>query len=196
VAERATALAELLTRVSGSLPDHNCVSADGGPAVSPDPPGWWGTGPAAQSDGTVLQIAFWPGDLGLVLAEVRAAAGAAGLDPAVGGSAGAGLLHAAVPAAADPVQVAALVAGLRAALGQIRPSDGQPARTGQPARNGQPGRTGQPARGSAVVLHAPPAVAAAVDLFGPVQSLGLMRAVKDQFDPDRLMAPGRFAGGI
>jgi len=46
------------------------------------------------------------------------------------------------------------------------------------------------------VLHAPPGVAAVVDLFGPVPSLGLMRAVKAQFDPDRRMAPGRFAGGI
>jgi glycolate oxidase FAD binding subunit len=46
------------------------------------------------------------------------------------------------------------------------------------------------------VLHAPPAVQALVDLFGPVQSLGLMRAVKAQFDPERRMAPGRFAGGI
>jgi glycolate oxidase FAD binding subunit len=46
------------------------------------------------------------------------------------------------------------------------------------------------------VLHAPPAVAALIDLFGPVPSLGLMRAVKHQFDPDRTMAPGRFAGGI
>jgi glycolate oxidase FAD binding subunit len=36
----------------------------------------------------------------------------------------------------------------------------------------------------------------AVDVWGPVPSLGLMRAVKDQFDPERRMAPGRFVGGI
>ena len=53
-----------------------------------------------------------------------------------------------------------------------------------------------PARASAVVLHAPAGVRAAVDLWGPVPSLGLMRAVKDQFDPEHRMAPGRFAGGI
>jgi glycolate oxidase FAD binding subunit len=46
------------------------------------------------------------------------------------------------------------------------------------------------------VLHAPPQVHAAVDLWGPVPALGLMRAVKDQFDPGHRMAPGRFAGGI
>ncbi len=47
-----------------------------------------------------------------------------------------------------------------------------------------------------VVLHAPPEVRDLVDLFGPVPSLALMRAVKNQFDPARTMAPGRFAGGI
>ena len=31
---------------------------------------------------------------------------------------------------------------------------------------------------------------------GPVPGLGLMRAIKDQFDPQHMMAPGRFAGGI
>jgi glycolate dehydrogenase FAD-binding subunit len=34
------------------------------------------------------------------------------------------------------------------------------------------------------------------DPFGPVQSLGLMRAIKQQFDPARMMSPGRFAGGL
>ncbi|HUA42929.1 MAG TPA: FAD-binding oxidoreductase, partial [Streptosporangiaceae bacterium] len=53
-----------------------------------------------------------------------------------------------------------------------------------------------PNRASAVVLHAPAAVRDAVDVWGPVPSLALMRAVKDQFDPGHRMAPGRFAGGI
>src|SRR5258708_4711525 len=67
-------------------------------SVGDDPPPWWGAGPAAQPDGAVLQIAFWPGELGVVLAEIRAAATAAGLDLAVGGSA-AGGLGAAAPGA-------------------------------------------------------------------------------------------------
>jgi glycolate oxidase FAD binding subunit len=46
------------------------------------------------------------------------------------------------------------------------------------------------------VLHAPAEVRAGVDPWGPVPSLGLMRAVKAQFDPEHRMAPGRFAGGI
>lgn len=38
--------------------------------------------------------------------------------------------------------------------------------------------------------------AAGTDLWGEVPGLALMRAVKDSFDPDRRMAPGRFAGGL
>ena len=53
-----------------------------------------------------------------------------------------------------------------------------------------------PARASAVVVRAPAAVRALIDMWGPVPSLSLMRALKDQFDPGHLMAPGRFAGGI
>jgi glycolate oxidase FAD binding subunit len=53
-----------------------------------------------------------------------------------------------------------------------------------------------PAAASAVVLFAPPDVRDTVDMWGPVPSLALMQAVKDQFDPQRRMAPGRFAGGI
>ena len=49
---------------------------------------------------------------------------------------------------------------------------------------------------SAVVVHAPPPVRELVDLWGPAPGLSLMRAVKDQFDPEHRMAPGRFAGGI
>jgi len=83
VAERAIALIPLLE------PEAASVSA------LAEPPGWWGAGPAARADGTVLQIGFWPGDLGTVLAEIRSAALAACLDPAVGGSAAAGVVHAA-----------------------------------------------------------------------------------------------------
>lgn len=51
-------------------------------------------------------------------------------------------------------------------------------------------------RGTAVVLDAPAAVKTAVDVWGPVPALDLMRRVKDQFDPDHRLAPGRFVGGI
>jgi glycolate oxidase FAD binding subunit len=48
--------------------------------------------------------------------------------------------------------------------------------------------------GSAVVLSAPDG--AHYDRWGPLSALGLMRRVKDQFDPEHRLSPGRFAGGI
>ena len=50
--------------------------------------------------------------------------------------------------------------------------------------------------GSAVVVDAPSAVKSAVDLWGPVPAIDLMKRVKDQFDPEHRLAPGRFVGGI
>ncbi len=147
-----------------------------GAEISAQPPPWWGLGAAASADGTVVRIAFWAGELTSVLAATDAAAAAAGLDPAVSGSAAAGVLYVAAAADDPPAAVARFVAALR------------------PALAADPG--GRPARASAVVLHAPAEVRAAVDMWGPVPSAGLMRAVKDQFDPEHRMAPGRFAGGI
>ncbi|MBA3524647.1 MAG: FAD-binding oxidoreductase [Geodermatophilaceae bacterium] len=50
--------------------------------------------------------------------------------------------------------------------------------------------------GSLVVLDGPAALTAGLDRWGPVSALALMRAVKDQFDPEHRLAPGRFVGGI
>jgi glycolate oxidase FAD binding subunit len=84
------------------------------------------------------------------------------------GSAGTGVLYAGVPmSAGDPAYV---VERLRAAA--VR------------------------AGGHAVVLTAPPDVRARLDMWGPVPGLALMRRVKQQFDPGRRFAPGRFVGGI
>jgi glycolate oxidase FAD binding subunit len=187
----------------------------GEPAAAADsPPPWWGRGPAAAGSGTVLRIGFWAGELTGVLAALDAAAAAAGLDPAVGGSAAAGVLHAAVDQDAPPAAVASFLEALRAWLpgaGPASPGEPPDAAAGPPppgAAAGQapPGAAagppspaaavGLPSRSSAVVLHATAEVRDLVDLWGPVPSLALMRAVKDQFDPGQLMAPGRFAGGI
>ena len=153
-------------------------------------PPWWGAGPATPGSGaairegsTLIQIGFWAAALPGVLDAVDAAGRAAGLDPAVAGSAAAGVLHAAVPGTAAPEALAAFLAGLRERL----------ARDLEP---GFAGGEGPPARASAVVVRAPAAVQALIDMWGPVPSLSLMRALKDQFDPGHLMAPGRFAGGI
>ena len=132
-------------------------------------------------------MAFWPGALTRVLAVIDAAATAVVIDPQVGGSAAAGVIYAALAADTPPTAVAAFVAGLRQALARGK-ADARPAAASAP--------DSPPVLASAVVVHAPPPVRALVDLWGPVPGLPLMRAIKDQFDPEHRMAPGRFAGGI
>ncbi len=160
VAERAARMTELL---------------GAGAQTSESAPHWWGQRGEATvpSAGTLIRITFWPGKLRQVLEMIDMVAAGARVRPAVGGSAGAGVLYASLDGGEDAGQVATFVRALRAALG-----------------------TAGPARGSVVGLTAPAAVREAVDLWGPVAALDLMRAVKAQFDPDHRMAPGRFAGGI
>ena len=167
------------------------------------PPDWWGRigeaapgpaggpsgGPTAGTaggtrGGTLVRVAFWAAELRQVLDAIDTVASDTGVRPSVGGAAGAGVLYALLPADQDPEQVAMFVRALRAATGH----GGGRQDTGAAA--------GALARGSVVVLTAPPAVQERVDLWGPVPSLGLMRAVKQQFDPGNLMAPGRGPGGI
>jgi glycolate oxidase FAD binding subunit len=50
--------------------------------------------------------------------------------------------------------------------------------------------------GSAVLRCASPHRKATLDVWGPVPALGLMRRLKDQFDPEHRLSPGRFVGGI
>ncbi|MFC7496591.1 MULTISPECIES: FAD-binding oxidoreductase [unclassified Nocardioides] len=113
-----------------------------------------------------------PGTTGLklscVLSGVRdVLAGAREVGAHVRGSSGAGVLYAALPEAGA---VPAAVARLREVC----------------ARH----------EGTVVVVDAPPEVKQAVDVWGPVQGLDLMRRVKDQFDSDHRLSPGRFVGGI
>jgi glycolate oxidase FAD binding subunit len=124
---------------------------------------------------THIRVAFWPARLAEMLGCIRRSATASELDPAVGGAAASGVLDVSLAPDAPAECAAALVAELRKAVGS---ADGE-----MPA-------------GSVVVLDAPAQVRELVDVWGPVPSLELMRAVKDQFDPGHRMAPGRFAGGI
>jgi glycolate oxidase FAD binding subunit len=128
---------------------------------------------------TQIRIAFWAGQLETVLRIVRESGAKVGVDPAISGSAGAGVLELDVAGAALPGAVVAFVELVRAGLGELSVVGGV-----------------VPSVASAVVLGAPPEVREAVDVWGPVPSLELMRAVKDRFDPEHRMAPGRFAGGI
>lgn len=136
-------------------------------APSQEPP-WWGRLPAADGDVLLKVTATLPG-VATVLEAARSAEQAHGVPVSVRGSAG-GVLYAAVPAS-DAAAVAAVVRDLRRA---------------SPA----------PGNGAVTVLRAPRAVREAVDAWGPVPGLDLMRRVKAQFDPGRLLSPGRFVGGI
>ena len=129
-------------------------------------PSWWGRYP------------FEPGDVGLKLA-----APVAGLPVAietlrrhlgdamtVRGSAGTGVVHVGSPATVAKADLAAALRGVRERL------------------HG----TG----GTCVVLSAPPSTREGLDVWGPIGGLGLMRRIKDQFDPTGRFASGRFVGGI
>lgn len=120
--------------------------------------------------GTLLKLITPIADMPYAIAALDAAAEAAGLDPAVRGSSGVGVLYAGLPAGARPDDTGAFLAALRGALA---------------SRDG-----------SAIVLRAEPGVRDVVGMWGPVAGLGLMRRIKDRFDPDHRLAPGRFAGGI
>jgi glycolate oxidase FAD binding subunit len=157
--------------------DAEAAAGNGGIATSPEAPPWWGRG-MADGGGTVLRVGFWSGQLAGVLIAIREAGRRAGLDPAISGSGAAGVLHAALPADAAADAVAEFTASLRA------------------APECDPAGAAVGPRASAIILHAPPAVRDAVDMWGLPSSVDLMRAVKDQFDPEHRMAPGRFAGGI
>lgn len=52
-------------------------------------------------------------------------------------------------------------------------------------------------RGHALIFAAPPDLKRGVDIWGPPPlELSLMRKIKQQFDPENLLNPGRFLGGI
>jgi glycolate oxidase FAD binding subunit len=133
--------------------------------------------PVLAADGTVLQLAFWAGQLASVLTSTRKAAADVELDCAVCGSAASGILHVEISAEAQPEAVGRFVELSRGSVGRAGPAE-------------------MPVAGSAMVLRAPAQVRDVVDMWGPVPSLELMRSVKEQFDTEYRMAPGRFAGGI
>jgi len=116
----------------------------------------------------LLSLRGLPAALAATLRVVDAHAARLALTPHVRGSAGTGDLHVALPTSSDPDRVAGFVTAVR---DEIRPLGG---------------------RLTGVAL--PPGVA--VDFWGETGALGLMRRVKDRFDPDHRMSPGRFVGGI
>ena len=128
--------------------------------------------------GTLIRVAFWVGQLAKVLTVIQATASTNRVQVAIEGSAGAGVLEVKAPSESAPDAVAHFVADLRAGLSELS------------------SQSVVPSVASAVVLYAPDQVRSLTDMWGPVPGLALMRAVKDQFDPEHRMAPGRLAGGI
>jgi glycolate oxidase FAD binding subunit len=128
--------------------------------------------------GTLVHVAFPAGQLARALTVIRAAAAGSGVTVAIEGSAGVGVLEVKVSAESPAAAVARFVSALRADLDRIR----------------QAGTA--PAAARAVVVYAPDEVRSLTDTHGPVPSLALLRAVKDEFDPDHRMAPGRLADAV
>lgn len=137
--------------------------------ASDDAPDWWGREPFAPGD-VELRVTHEIGAVERLLAGVEAAEGASGLPVHLRGSVAVGSVLAGTGGDADPAAVQRLVAVLR----EHAPRFG----------------------GSVVVRDAPRPVKDAVDVWGPVQALELMRSVKHRFDPGSRLAPGRFVGGI
>jgi glycolate oxidase FAD binding subunit len=150
------------------------ASAGGGPvSVSDAAPPRWGALPA---EAMIVRVSFWVSALDAVLGALLAAGENAGVRPAVTGPAGAGALHACLDPDTPDEAAARFVTSLRERIAGLSP--------------------GTP-RGSVAVLAGPPPVLAAAGAYRDVPGAALMRAVRDQFDPDRRMFPGRFdfAGG-
>jgi glycolate oxidase FAD binding subunit len=156
----------------GSAPGvaARCAAATallGGDASTVDEmPLWWGRYPFSTED-VALRLAAPVAGLHAAIYALR---DAAGTPFPVRGSAGTGVVHAALPATMPAERLASVLDAVRTTL---------------IARNG-----------TCVVLSAPSPLREELDLWGPAQGLALMRRVKEQFDPRRLLSPGRFVGGI
>jgi glycolate oxidase FAD binding subunit len=179
VGARAAALAALL----------RCGAAE----VAEHPPSWWGRRPdldvpaISRSDlpppvgvnrdekyAALLRLTTEVASLPRLLAAIDRAAADCGVGVHVRGSAGVGSLLATVaPTGGDRLDAPAL-AGF---VGRLRA-----------------GSAGW--GGTVVVLDVPDSAVGGLDRWGPVRGIELMRRVKDQFDPDRVLSPGRFVGGI
>jgi glycolate oxidase FAD binding subunit len=167
VAARAEEFADLLHA------DHDRTT------VSEEPPPWFGWRPPARletrraqkSVGALLRVTTEVASLAELLSSLDQASEAAGVPVHVRGSAGSGSFLVAVPEGGPEIAtLVELVAGLR--------------------------RAATACGGTAVLLDGPTDLLVRADAWGPIPALDLMRRVKAKFDPDRLLSPGRFVGGI
>ncbi len=129
-------------------------------------PAWWGRIPGPVS----IKVTIAPALVPDLLADLAACARSREIVLTVRGSAADGVLWVGCSQLGDPAGVGEVLAVARARC----------AGTG----------------GGAMLLRAPAETKAALDCWGPVRGLEMMRRVKASFDPERLLAPGRFVGGI
>src|SRR5690242_14561483 len=176
VAERAKQMSELLAAPGGAVTVADTAPARWGalPSSVPGRGGLGGIRVSSPRASTVVRVSFWVSALGPVLDALAAAGADTGVKPAVSGPAGAGALYACLDPGASDEDAIRFVTALRERVADALESGGP--------------------RGGVTVLTAPAAVLAA-SLGGAVPGLAMMRAVKDQFDPDHRMFPGRFRGG-
>lgn len=139
---------------------------DGEATVDNAAPPWWRSYPFGPGD-TALRIEVPITDLHAAVYALRDAAGA---PVPVRGSAGLGVLHAALPGTLPGDRVASILAAVRGVL---------------LAR-----------RGRCVVVAAPPTVRRQIDVWGEAAVIPRLRAAKDHLDPHRRLAPGRLPGGL
>ncbi|PWB47307.1 MAG: hypothetical protein C3F12_04855 [Candidatus Methylomirabilota bacterium] len=135
--------------------------------------------PSANGNGpnwVILKASVLPTDVIETIRYAETTAYNLGLESAAIAEAGCGIVRlywtgAPGPAAGDPISIAKGVEDFRSWV----------------VRHG----------GSLVILSAPPAIKAVVDVWGPVgNALSLMRELKRQFDPQGLLNHGRFVGKI
>jgi glycolate oxidase FAD binding subunit len=115
---------------------------------------------------TVAKATFAPGEAATALSQLRER-----LDDrfVVRGSIGVGTVTIGIPATVSTADLGELLGALRRAV--------------------------RPFGGSVSLLRGTPEQNASLDMFGPVPGLDLMARIKDQFDPRRVLGPGRFVGG-
>ncbi|HEY8787725.1 MAG TPA: FAD-binding oxidoreductase [Actinopolymorphaceae bacterium] len=154
-----------------------------GASISDTLPDWWGrypwtprtaAGETAISTDTALKLTFPVSQLHAVLDCFTALRRDGQVTLSMRGSAGTGVLYAAAHPTDASIEASVLTAHLLARLRMTCGADG----------------------GHVVVLDAPADVKRAVDVWGPVRGLDLMRRVKREFDPEHRLSPGRFVGGI
>ncbi len=165
---------EAAVREQGALAERMATRSGG--AWTPVPSDFWERWDhafARAADDIVLQVSAPANRLAETLGviEERHAGLTAGADAMVSGCAAVGTLRVMLTGA-DADEVTTLVQRLREDVG--------------------------PHGGGVVVQAARAALRAQLDPWGPVDAgaLGLMKALRDEFDPTRVLNPGRFVGGL